>query len=146
MRRAAGSAPALHRAADGAARALSPAFRAGVAVLIVVPRTRRTGLEALVAGVAAGMSARVLRDAIGRRRPGRRADGGFPSRHGAAAAAIARAVHRRNPPLGVVMAVAACAGLAGRVATAQHEPADIAAGAALGLAVERAAAAARRGR
>jgi membrane-associated phospholipid phosphatase len=108
-----------------------------VALLILRRGRRRTGLHALASGVAAAMAARALRDRVGRPRPGDRPDGGFPSRHAAAAAAIARAASRREPRLGRALAAAAALGLAGRVATAEHDPADIAAGAALGLAAER---------
>ncbi|MGD9694987.1 MAG: hypothetical protein AB7V42_04930 [Thermoleophilia bacterium] len=121
--------PAIARA--GAA-ALSPAFRGMVAAMILRPSTRRMGIDALAAGVAAGLGARVLRDRLGRPRPGPREEGGFPSRHAAASVAIAGAVRRHRPGLGAVLGVAAAACLTARVASAQHEPADIAAGAALG--------------
>ncbi len=121
-----------------AAEALSPAFRLVVAALIVVPRTRRAGAEALASGTLAAVAARVARDRLGRPRPGPRADAGFPSRHAAAAVAIARAAGRVEPRLRLPLALAAAAGLAGRVLTGEHEPGDIGAGAALGWAVDRA--------
>lgn len=123
--------------ARAAAGALSPSFRLLVALLIAERARRRTGLHALASGVAAATAARILRDRIARPRPGHRPDGGFPSRHAAAAAAIARAASRREPGLGRALAGAAALGLAGRVATAEHEPADLVAGAALGLLAER---------
>jgi membrane-associated phospholipid phosphatase len=117
---------------------MSPAFRTAVAVMILRRRTRPTGLRCLVAGVAAGVSARLLRDRLRRPRPGDRADGGLPSRHAAASAAIARTAATGAPRVGRVMAVGAVVGMAARVAAAEHDPADIAAGAALGLASARA--------
>lgn len=127
--------PAARGRATVAAHALSPAFRALVALMVVMPRTRGTGLRAGAAAVAAALIARALRDRIGRARPGERPDGGFPSRHAAAAAAIAHAAGRRDRRLGAALGVAALAGLSGRVICAEHEPGDILAGAALGVAV-----------
>ncbi|HTI34230.1 MAG TPA: phosphatase PAP2 family protein [Miltoncostaea sp.] len=131
------------------ARVMSPAFRLAVALMILRRRTRATGLRCLGAGVAAGMTARVLRDRLGRPRPGDRAEGGLPSRHAAASAAIARTAAEGAPRAGRVLAAAAVVGMVARVAAAEHDPADIAAGAALGLASARAVAlvaAAPRGR
>lgn len=113
---------------------MSPAFRIAVAALIVRRSSRRTGLEALAAGVGAALAARALRDRLGRRRPGARREGGFPSRHAAAAAAIAGSVARHDRRLGGALALAAGIGGAARVATAEHEPGDIAGGVALGVA------------
>jgi membrane-associated phospholipid phosphatase len=138
LRDAVAALPGGRRVAGAAADALSPGFRVLVAVMIVRAPSRRTGLEALAAGVGAATAARLLRDRLGRRRPGPRGDGGFPSRHAAAASAIAAAAGRRDPSLGRALAVAAAVGLAGRVASAEHDPADIAAGVALGLATARA--------
>jgi undecaprenyl-diphosphatase len=128
------------------ARTLSPAFRALVAVMVLVPRTRATGTRAGIAAVAAALLARGLRDSIGRRRPGDRAEGGFPSRHAAAAVAIAHTAGRRDPRLGAALGAVALAGLVGRVACAEHEPGDILAGAALGVAVGEAVTRALPGR
>ena len=116
--------------------------------MVLNPRTRAAGLRALVAGVAAALLARAARDRIGRRRPGARAEGGFPSRHAAAAAAIAHAVARTpgSGAAGALLGVAAVAGVTGRVASAEHEPADIAAGALLGVAVAEVTARAMAGR
>lgn len=122
-----------------AAAVMSPAFRAGVAVMIAVPRTRRAGLTALGASVSAAMAARVARDRIARPRPGARPEGGMPSRHAAAAVAITTVVGATHPALGGVARTATSLGLLGRVAAAQHDPADIAAGAVLGWAVARVA-------
>jgi len=138
VREAVSALPGGTRAAGVAAGALSPAFRVLVAVLIARARSRRTGLEALAAGVGAATAARLLRDRLGRRRPGPRDDGGFPSRHAAAAAAIAAATGRRDRTLGRALAVAAAVGLTGRVASADHDPADIVAGVAVGLVTARA--------
>ena len=134
LRSAARSVPGALDVAGPVARGMSPAFRLVVAGLIVRPSTRRTGVEALAAGVAAALTARVLRDELGRRRPGARTEGGFPSRHAAASAAIAGVVASRDARLGGLLALAAGVGGAARIATAEHEPGDIAAGAALGLA------------
>lgn len=125
--------PAASRALAGA---LSPSFRLVVAVLVARRATRRAGLEALGAAVTAALAARLLRRAIGRARPpgAGRQEGGFPSRHGAAAAAIARAAGRRHPRVGAGLAIAAALGGLGRVAAGVHEPADVVAGAGLGLA------------
>lgn len=111
---------------------MAPAFRGLVVALIAWPRTRRTGITAGAAAVAAAGIARVLRDRIGRRRPGTRAEAGFPSRHAAAATAIARAVARDHPVGGAVLVAGAAAGMVGRVETRDHDPADLAAGAATG--------------
>lgn len=135
VRRAAARPPGGTWAARLAAHALSPGFRAVVAAMIARRATRPAGVRALAAGVAAAMTARALRDRVGRTRPGARTEGGFPSRHAAAAAAIAGTVARRHARLGRALAVCAAVGLAGRVAVAEHEPADIAAGAGLGIAV-----------
>ena len=138
MRRAVAGVPGGTRAARLAAGALSPGFRVAVALMIARAGSRRAGLEALAAGVAAATTARLLRDRLARRRPGPRGEGGFPSRHAAAAAAIARSAGRHHHGLGRALAAAAVVGLAARVASAEHDPADIAAGAALGLAADRA--------
>jgi membrane-associated phospholipid phosphatase len=137
LRRAIAALPGGREAARLAAGALSPAFRVAVAVMIARAGSRRAGLEALAASVGAATAARLLRDRLARRRPGRRNDGGFPSRHAAAATAIARAAARHHAGLGRALAAAAALGLVARVASAEHDPADIAAGAALGLAVDR---------
>ncbi len=138
LRAAVAALPGGRAAARLAAGALSPGFRVAVALMIARAGSRRAGLEALAAGAGAATAARLLRDRLARRRPGGRAEGGFPSRHAAAAAAIARATARRHPALGRALAAAAVVGLAARVASADHDPADIAAGAALGLAADRA--------
>lgn len=151
VRRVARRTPGAESAASRTAVAMSPAFRVVVALLISSRRTRRTGLRALAAAVAAAMTARVLRDALGRPRPGPREEGGFPSRHAAASVAIAATVARDLPRAGTALAAAAGVGGLARVAHGDHEPADIAAGAVLGLltgaVVARVAATvARRGR
>lgn len=139
---AARAAAARHpRGAAGlavAAETLSPGFRLAVALLCARRATRRDGAVALASGVAAALLAKAARDRIGRRRPGPRDEGGFPSRHAAAAAAIATAVAGGDRRLGAVMGAAAFAGLTGRVTHGHHEPADIAAGALLGAATGRA--------
>ncbi len=122
---------ALGRGLDIAARALGPAFRGVVALLIVLPRERRIGVRAGVAATIAALTAGRLRLLIGRPRP---ADDtpGFPSRHAASATAIVATVSRSHPRLGAVLGLAAAAGLAGRVTSARHDPADIASGAVVG--------------
>jgi membrane-associated phospholipid phosphatase len=137
VRRAVATLPNGPSSARVIARVMSPAFRVAVAVMILRRPTRPTGLRCLGAGVAAGMAARVLRDRLGRPRPGGRPDGGLPSRHAAASAAIARTAAAGAPRVGRAMAVGAAVGMAARVAAAEHDPADIAAGAALGLASAR---------
>ena len=138
--------PGGPRAARIAASGLSPGFRVLVAAMIAGRSTRRLGVEAGAAGVGAALAARLLRDRLGRPRPGSRPEGGFPSRHAAAATAIGRAVARRHRGAGAVVLGAALVGMAARVATAEHDPADIVAGAALGLAAEGALAALTRAR
>lgn len=135
MRGAVEGVPGGARAASAIASGMSPGFRVAVGLLVAGRDRRGTGLRALTAGVAAATAARLLRDRLGRRRPGIRREGGFPSRHAAAAAAIAATVWRREPAIGRGLAAAAFAGALARVATAEHEPADILAGAALGLGV-----------
>jgi len=132
--------PGGGRIARAASGSLAPSFRAVVALLLLRPATRRVGIEALCAGAAAAAAARGLRDRLGRPRPGARPDGGLPSRHASAAVAIAAAVGRRRPGLGRALAAGAALGLAGRVASAEHDPLDVAAGAALGLVAARAVA------
>lgn len=139
VRRAAPADTALGRGARVAAAALSPGFRALVAVLVMVPPTRRTGVRALACATGAALVARAARDRLGRRRPGPRTEGGFPSRHAAAATAIVVAVHRSHPVAGVVLGGVAVGGLAARVATGDHDPADIVAGVVLGGAIGAAA-------
>lgn len=146
VRRACARVPGGPAAARGTAGAMSPLFRLIVAAALVTPRHRRAGAEALASGVAAALVARRLRDALGRRRPGDREEGGFPSRHAAAGAAISCAATRANPAAGRVLALLAAAGMLARVADAQHEPADILAGAALGAACDRAVRALAAGR
>jgi len=124
-------------AAAALSAGLAPAFRLVVAAMIVSRPGRRAGLEALAAALGAAGAARVIRDAVGRPRPGPRGDGGMPSRHAAAATAIARAIGRHHPGLAPLLAVAAGAGLAARVAVAEHDPADIVLGAALGWTADR---------
>lgn len=141
VRSSVAAVPRGPRAASAIAGTMSPGFRVAVALLIATRGRRGTGLRALGAGVGAALAARVLRDRLGRRRPGPRIEGGFPSRHAAAAAAIAATVARDDPPLGRMLGAAAVIGGLARIADAEHEPADIAVGTALGLAVVWAAAA-----
>jgi undecaprenyl-diphosphatase len=138
LRARVGVVPGGVATARAIASAMSPAFRLAVAALILRRRTRAVGLRCLGAGVAAGTGARLLRDRLGRRRPGARAQGGFPSRHAAAAAAITRAATPGAPRVARALAAGAVLGMVARVACAEHDPADIAAGAALGLASARA--------
>ena len=138
VRRAAGAVPGGPAAAAVLASVMSPAFRLVVAVMIARPGSRRVGLRCLAAGVAAGVAARVLRDRLSRPRPGRRPEGGLPSRHAAAAAAIALAASRGEPRVGRALALGAALGLTARIAAAEHDPADIVAGVALGVASARA--------
>ena len=133
IRRAVAGVPGGPPAAEALASGLSPAFRLVVAGLVARRAHRASGLRALAAGVGAATAARLLRDRLGRRRPGPRAEGGFPSRHAAAATAIAVTVIGRERGLGRLLLGAAALGGVARVATAEHEPADIVAGAALGI-------------
>ncbi|HMO00196.1 MAG TPA: hypothetical protein PKD59_12345 [Miltoncostaeaceae bacterium] len=137
IRRLAAAVPGGPSWARVTARVMSPAFRIAVAVMILRRPTRATGLRCLAAGVGAAVAARLLRDRLARPRPGDRADGGLPSRHAAASAAIARTAAAGAPRVGRAMAAGAVVGMAARVAAAEHDPADIAAGAALGLASAR---------
>ncbi|MFN8111057.1 MAG: phosphatase PAP2 family protein [Thermoleophilia bacterium] len=132
LRETSAAMPAAHTALVAAGEVLSPVFRLGVAVLMARRDTRRLGTAALAASVAAAMLGRVLRERLGRPRPGDREEGGFPSRHAAAATAIATVVCAWPGPLATATRVAAATGLAGRVVSAQHHPGDIAGGAALG--------------
>lgn len=112
--------------------ALAPTFRGLLVALAARRRTRPAAIEAVAASLLAAGAARVLRDAIGRPRPGPRNDGGFPSRHAAAAAAIAGSTGAHG--IGVpVIGIAAATGLLGRIVAGDHDPADIGAGVALGL-------------
>jgi len=136
LRRAVGRVPGGVRAGRMVSGAMEPAFQALVAAMLVRPDARPAGVRALVGGAAASTLARVVRDAVGRPRPGDRRDAGFPSRHAAAAVAIARAAGRRHRSLRPWLACASIVGLAARVAAAEHDPADIAAGALIGLSVD----------
>jgi membrane-associated phospholipid phosphatase len=135
LRRTVARSPALVRAARIIAGAMSPGFRTVVVGLVATRRTRGTGLVALAASVASALIAKVLRDRLGRARPGARTEAGFPSRHSAASVAIAVVVSERHPMAGQVLGVAAIVGMAARVATAEHEPGDVLCGAAVGGAV-----------
>jgi membrane-associated phospholipid phosphatase len=137
LRAGVGARPGGGEGARALAGILAPSFRALVALLVVLPGRRRAGLEALAASALASGVALLLRDRLDRRRPGPRPEGGFPSRHAAAAAAIARAVWRDERRAGGALAVAAAVSLAARVATGDHEPADIVCGSALGLGADR---------
>ena len=119
-----------------AAVTLGPAFRGLVGVWLVRRSQRSLGVEAAAAALTAAQIARIMRDHIGRTRPGPRTDGGMPSRHAAAAVAIAQCA-RRHHQHGRALGMLATTGLMGRVANASHEPLDIAAGALLGHLVER---------
>lgn len=136
LRQAVSAVPGGGAAGHLASEALAPGVRALLVAMLVRGAGRRAGAEAVVAGISASVIAREMRDRIGRPRPGGRTEGGFPSRHAAAAVAIARAVSRRHPALGRCVAAAAVAGLAGRVVTGHHDPADIIAGAGVGWAVD----------
>jgi membrane-associated phospholipid phosphatase len=127
--------PRLDRAARDVSVALAPAFTGLVFALLV--HRRRAGIEAAAGALGAATAARTLRDAIGRPRPGSRDGGGFPSRHAAAAVAITQAIRRRHPVLGGAVGLAAAAGLVARIVDGQHDPADIIAGAALGVTCDR---------
>ena len=128
-------APGATDALGLAGRLLSPAFRGVVVLLLLDPRRRREGSAALLATVTAATIARHTRTRIDRRRPGDRVEGGFPSRHAAAAVALVSAVGGARTPLGRTAAAAATVGLLGRVVRADHDPADIAAGAVVGMCV-----------
>ncbi len=129
--------PGGHEGARLAADSLAPAFHALALGLVLLPGSRVLGVRAAVAGMVAGVVAGAAREAIGRPRPGVRAEGGFPSRHAASAAAIALVVTRERPVLGTVAQILAITGLAARVASADHEPLDVVAGVGLGAAVAR---------
>lgn len=135
IRRRVDRSAALHRAAPFVARAMSPSFRALVAVLVATRGTRKVGLTSLAASVAAALIAKALRDHLGRTRPGTRAEAGFPSRHSAASVAIAVAVASQHRRAGQALGGVAILGMAARVAAAEHELADVIVGAALGWAV-----------
>jgi membrane-associated phospholipid phosphatase len=129
--------PGGHESARLAADTMAPAFQLLALGLMLMPGSRLVGLRAALAGALAGLIARVARDAIGRPRPGDRDEGGFPSRHAASAAAITVVVVRERPVIGAVASVLGATGLVARVASADHEPLDIVAGAGLGAAVGR---------
>ena len=129
--------PGGHEYARLTADIMAPAFQGLVLALVVLPGSRMLGVRAAVAGTVAGLAAKVARDAIDRPRPGPRGEGGFPSRHAASSTAIALVVARERPILGAAALAGAAAGLAARVAAADHDPLDVVAGAGLGAAVAR---------
>lgn len=120
-----------------AAGVMSPVYRVMVLALILWRPTRMRGVRALIGAVAAALIARRMRDEIDRPRPGARPEGGLPSRHAAAAVAIAGIIAERRRGLGLPMAVITAIGLSGRISTGDHDPADVVAGALLGGVVAR---------
>ncbi len=140
VRRATHALPAGPGAARAVAGAMSPAFRIVVAAMVARAPTRGAGMEALAAGAGRAWSR-------GRCATASAARGPAPGRRAASPAATRpprghRARRRQGRPrVRRALAVAAAAGLLARVAAAEHEPADIAAGALVGvvaaLAVER---------
>jgi len=137
VRSAVASVPGGHEYARLTADIMAPGFQGLVLALIVLPGSRVLGVRAAVAGTVAGLAAKVARDAIDRPRPGQRGEGGFPSRHAASSTAIALVVARQRPVLGAAAMLGALAGLAARVAAADHDPLDVVAGAGVGAAVAR---------
>jgi len=115
-----------------AADAMSPLYRFAVLVLILWRPTRVRGVRALVAAVVAALIAKRIREGVARPRPGVRVEGGLPSRHAAAAVAIAGVIAERRRGLALPVAVITAVGLAGRITTGDHDPADVVAGAVLG--------------
>lgn len=126
--------PQLDRAARVSGSVLAPAFELVIVALVAERPTRAAGLRAGASAVLGAAAAKALRDVFGRPRPGERSDGGFPSRHAAAASAIARSVAHSNRYAGRVLGAAAAIGLIGRVVSAEHDPADIVAGVIVGCA------------
>src|SRR5271157_826280 len=120
-----------------AADAMAPVYRLVVLVLILWRPTRGRGLRALVAAVAAALIAKRIRDGVARPRPGLRSGGGLPSRHAAAAVAIAGIVAQRRRALALPMAAITAVGLMGRISSGDHDPVDVVAGAVLGGVVAR---------
>jgi membrane-associated phospholipid phosphatase len=129
--------PRVARALAIAADVMSPAYRVIVVVLILWRPTRMRGVRALIAAASAALIAKRMRDAIDRPRPGLRAEGGLPSRHAAAAVAIAGIVAERRRALGLPMAAITAVGLTGRISSGDHDPVDVVAGALLGGIVAR---------
>lgn len=125
--------PRVATTATGASGGLGPTFRAGLVVAIALPRSRAAGIQAALAAEVAARLAGVLRARIGRRRPGARADAALPSRHAASASAIATIAMAHRPAPGALVAIAASLGMTGRVVAREHDPADIAAGIAVGV-------------
>jgi membrane-associated phospholipid phosphatase len=133
LRSATARVPGGVTGARWSAEVLGPGFRAVVVALLAQRAGRRAGAEAIASALLAAGVARALRDRLGRPRRGSRTEGGLPSRHAAAAVAIARAVGHHRPRLGAALMAAAIVGLTGRVAARHHDPADIAAGALVGV-------------
>ncbi len=120
-----------------ASNVMSPSYRIVVALLILWRPTRARGIEALIAAVLSTVISTQLRNAIDRPRPGIRHDAGLPSRHAAAAVAIATVLSSRSRGRTGVLGLITTIGLIGRVTTGNHDPADIVCGAVLGGAVAR---------
>lgn len=129
--------PPLDECFSVASNAMSPAYRIAVALLIVWRPTRRRGIEALIAAGLATLLSTQLRDAIDRPRPGERHEGGLPSRHAAAAVAIATVCGARSRGRTGLLGLITSVGLLGRVTTGNHDPADIVSGAILGGVIAR---------
>jgi membrane-associated phospholipid phosphatase len=127
-----GRRPRLDRAARVSGSVLAPVFELLIMALVAERPTRAAGLRAGASAVAGAAAAKALRDVIGRPRPGTRSEGGFPSRHAAAASAIARSVAHSNRYAGRALGAVAAIGLIGRVVSAEHDPADIVAGVIVG--------------
>lgn len=135
IRSAAAGSPGLVTGARVAAATMAPAFEFLVAAAVARRRTRAAGLVLLASAGGASLLALVIRDRLARPRPGARPEGGMPSRHAAAASAIATTLARRRSPLSVPAWGGLAVGGAARVVTGDHEPGDIVLGALLGAAV-----------
>jgi membrane-associated phospholipid phosphatase len=131
------------------------ALSLGLLAVGVSARDRRltdTGLSMLAAIASADVAKRLVKNLVRRTRPhvaldeGRyEADAGgsddkheqsFPSGHMAGTAAVARALARNHPEVGVIAGVAAIGIGLTRIAKGAHWPLDVAAGAVIGLAAE----------
>ncbi|MEM0896433.1 MAG: phosphatase PAP2 family protein [Verrucomicrobiota bacterium] len=117
----------------------------GMATILKSDRMRRVTVAVLLASIFAGLTANVLRPTFGRARPDSKVEQGFhgptmsarkhgfPSAHTSTAMGTAAPVLFASPVVGVPLAVVAGSVGWSRLALNRHHPADVYAGAMIGI-------------